>query len=131
MDKRMPLIYENMHLTDILKIFSEDDRLYYPVINKDNILKGIISVEGIKQTFMEMGIEELILAHDLMEPVAARTSEEATIYDVREILNRFDIEYLPITDSEYRIKGFIERKKLNKFISTKMMELQKQADSLG
>lgn len=27
-------------------------------------------------------------------------------------------------------EGFIERKKLNKFISTKIIELQKQADSL-
>ncbi|NQT22103.1 MAG: cation:proton antiporter [Candidatus Omnitrophica bacterium] len=131
MDKNPPLIYENMHLADILKIFSADDRLYYPVINKNTELKGIVSVEGIKHTFMEMGIEELILAHDLMEPVPATASEKTPIYEVKEILARYDIEYLPIVTDDRKIKGFIERKKLNKFISTKIIELQKRADSLG
>ena len=53
------------------------------------------------------------------------------ISEVRATLNRYDIDYLPVTDKSDKIEGFIERKKLNKFISTKIIELQKQADSLG
>jgi Kef-type K+ transport system membrane component KefB/predicted transcriptional regulator len=131
MDKNPPLIYENMQLTDILRIFSENDNLYYPVINKDKKLQGIITVEGIKQTFLESELSSLILANDLMEPVIAKTSAEAPISEVKEILNRYDIEYLPVINENSKIEGFIERKKLNKFISTKIIELQRQADSLG
>lgn len=131
MDKNPPLIYENMQLQQILEIFSANDNLYYPVINKDKILRGIITVEGIKQTFLETGIVGLILANDLMEPVTAKTSAEMPISEVRATLNRYDIDYLPVTDKSDKIEGFIERKKLNKFISTKIIELQKQADSLG
>jgi len=130
MDKNPPLIYENMPLQNILGIFSEDDRLYYPVINRDKILKGIITVEGIKQTFLGMATEGLILAHDLMEPVITRTSADAPISEVKEILNRYDIDYLPVVGEADKIEGFIERKRLTKFISTRMLELQKQADLL-
>lgn len=131
MDKNPPLIYENMQLQNILEIFSENDNLYYPVINKDKILRGIITVESIKQTFLETDIGGLILANDLMESVIAKTSAETPMSEVMKILNKYDIEYLPVVDEKNKITGFIERKKLNKFISTKIIELQKQADSLG
>lgn len=131
MDRDVPLIYESMGLPDILRIFSEDDRLYYPVINKDKKLKGIITVEGIKQTFLEMDIGGLILANDLMEPVVATVLTEALASELKEALDSHDIDYLPVVDGQNRIEGFIERKKFNKFVSTKMIELQKQVDSLG
>jgi len=130
MDRNHPFIYENMKLSDILKVFTEDDNLYYPVINKDKKLRGIITVEGIKQAFLDMDIEGLILAHDLMEPVIAKASPGTSMSEVKEILNRYDIEYLPIVDRQDLIEGFMEKKKLNRFISTKIIELQKQADSL-
>ncbi len=130
MDENPPLIYENMKLGDILKIFSESDYLYYPAVDKDKHLRGIITVEGIKQAFLETDIGGLILAHDLMEPVLVKTFAEVPISEVRETLSKYDIEYLPVTDKSNKIEGFIERKKLNKFISTKILELQEQADSL-
>ena len=131
MDKNPPLIYESMQLADILRIFSENDNLYYPVINRDKKLSGIISIEGIRQTFLETDIGGLILAHDLMEPVITSVSKDTHIAEAREILNRYDIDYLPVIDKTRTLEGFIERKKLNKFISTKIIELQEKADSLG
>ncbi|MBU4311700.1 MAG: CBS domain-containing protein, partial [Candidatus Omnitrophica bacterium] len=130
MDKKPPIIYENMHLADILKIFSENDSLYYPVVDKDKKLHGIITVEGIKQTFLETDISGLILANDLMEAVMTTISCEASIRDVMKALDRYNIEYLPVVNKDNMLQGFIERKKLSKFISTKIIELQKQADSL-
>ena len=130
MDSKPPLIYENMKLNDILKIFSENDSLYYPVIDKQKKLLGIITVEGIRQTFLETDISGLILANDLMELVSAKINGEASISDVRKTLNRYGIEYLPVVDKDNKIQGFLESKKLNKFISTKIIELQRQADEL-
>ncbi len=130
MDKNPPLVYENMRLEDILKIFSESDNLYYPVVDKNKKLCGIITVEGIKKTFLETDIGELILAYDLMEPVAATASAETPLSEVKEILNSHNIEYLPIVDKDHKIEGFIETKSLNKWISTKIIELQKQINAL-
>ncbi|MFH0839733.1 MAG: cation:proton antiporter [Candidatus Omnitrophota bacterium] len=130
MDKTPPLIYENMQLIDILKIFTENENLYYPVINNDRELQGVVTVESIKQTFLETDIGGLILANDLMQPVVAKANAEMPISEVKEILNRYDVEYLPVIDERNKIKGLIERKKLNKFISTKIVESRRQADSL-
>lgn len=130
MDKNPPLIYENMQLADILKIFSEYDNLYYPVINKERKLRGIITIEGIRKTFLETQMEGLIVAHDLMDSVDAEVSPHTPLSEVDEVLNRYDMEYVPVVSRDKTIDGFIERKKLNKFLSTRIIELQKQADSL-
>ena len=130
MDKKPPLIYENMRLGEILKIFSEDGSLCYPVVSRDDKLKGVITVDGIKQTFLETDIGELILADDLRQPVIARISSDASAADAKEILNRYDIDYLPVVGKDDRLEGFVEKKRFNKYLSTKIIELQKQADSL-
>ncbi|MBN1353819.1 MAG: CBS domain-containing protein, partial [Candidatus Omnitrophica bacterium] len=131
MDQKPPIIYENMQLSDILRIFSENDNLYYPVINKERKLQGIITVEGIKQTFLETDVGGLILAHDLMEPVITKISRDRSLSDVKEALNRYNIDYLPVTGGNGILEGFIERKNLSKFVSTKIIELQKRVESLG
>lgn len=130
MDKEYPFLYENMKLPDILRVFSEDDNLYYPVVDKENKLKGVATVEGIKQTFLEMDVGGLIVAGDLMEPVIAKASRDVSAEEVREILNRYDVDCLTIVDKDDRVEGFIVRKKFHKFLSTKMLELQRQVDSL-
>ncbi|MFC1709784.1 cation:proton antiporter [Candidatus Omnitrophota bacterium] len=131
MEMNPPLIYENMRLAEILKLFSENNNFYYPVINKDKKIQGIITVEGIKQTILHMDMGGLLLAHDLMESVITRVVPTATTAEAFETLNRYNIEYLPVVDEKEEVAGFIERKNLNKFISTKIIELQKKADSLG
>jgi len=131
MDEIPQKIHEDRHLTDILKIFGEEDSSYYPVVDKADRLLGIITIEGIRQTFLETHISGLILANDLMEPVIAKISENAPMSDAINILNRYNIEYLPVVDSSDKLTGFIEKKKINKFISTSIIKLQEQVESLG
>ncbi|MFH1753988.1 MAG: CBS domain-containing protein, partial [Candidatus Omnitrophota bacterium] len=131
MDKNPPVIYENMKLGDILKIFSESENLYYPVVNSEKKLAGILTVEGIKQTILETDAGDLILAHDLMESPVCKVSAETPSTDVMKALNMYNIDYLPVVDSDESLAGFIERKRISKFISTRILELQRHTDSLG
>lgn len=131
MDKNPPLISENMPLTDILQVFSQTENLYYPVMNGDQRLKGIITVDNIKQTLMDTDVGGLILAHDLMQAVPATIRPNAPMLEAKELFDRYDLEYLPVVAEENQFVGFIEKKRFNKFISTKLMELQEHADSLG
>jgi len=131
MDTTVPLIYENMSLTEILKIFSETDNLYYPVVDKSKKLLGVITVDHIKNSLMTSGLDSFILAYDLMEPVIAKTSSDLPMTEVQEILSRHNLEYLPVVSAKDEVLGFLERRQISRKISTKLIELQKQAESLG
>jgi CBS domain-containing protein len=130
MDKAPPLIYENMSLAQILAIFSESPNLYYPVVDSNKKLLGIITVDNIKNTFMVAGLNDLLLAVDVMESPIALAASESSIFELKRTLARYNLEYLPVVDGDNKIVGFIERRMLYKIISTKVIELQRKADSL-
>ena len=130
MDTTIPLIHENMSLAQILKTFSETDNLYYPVVNKGKKLLGVITVDNIKNSLMTSGLHSFLLAYDLMEPVIAKAAPSLPMKEVQEILSRYNLEYLPVVSSKDKVIGFLERRQISRKISTKLIELQKQAEAL-
>jgi Kef-type K+ transport system membrane component KefB/CBS domain-containing protein len=131
METSVPLIYENMSLSQILKTFSETDNLYYPVVNKNKRLLGVITVDNIKNSLMTRGLDAFLLAHDLMEPVIAKASHDLPMVEVQEILSRYNLECLPVVSSKNEVIGFLERRKIARKIFTNLIKLQKQAEALG
>ncbi len=131
MDENIPLIYENMSLSEILKTFSETDNLYYPVVDKRRKLLGVITVDHIKNSLTTSGLDTFLLAHDLMEPVIAKVSASLPMREAQEILSRYNLEYLPVVSVGDEVIGFLEMRQISRKISTKLIELQKQAESLG
>ena len=130
MDKNPPLIYKGMSLNEILRLFSQSDNIYYPVVDKEKKLAGIITVDNIKTTFLEQGLSDLLLAADLMEPVAASVSPQASLDEIKKAFTRFSLEFLPVVGPEDRLAGFIERRAVYRIVSTKLLALQNQAASL-
>jgi len=131
MDTTIPLIYEDMSLTQILKIFSETDNLFYPVADKSKKLLGVITVDHIKNSLMTRGLDTFLLAYDLMEPVIAKASPDLPMVEVQEILSRYNLEYLPVVSAKDEVLGFLERKQISRKISTKLIEIQKHAEALS
>ena len=130
MDKNPPLIYQDTPLDKILKTFSESHNLYYPVVDADKRLLGIITVDNIKNIFMESGLNNLLLAIDVMEPSVVSVAPESPVSLAKELLDKHGLECLPVLAKGDRIEGFIERRTFSKLISTKVIELQRKADSL-
>lgn len=131
MDVHPPLIYKNMHLPEILNIFSESDNLYYPVVDADKKLLGIITIDNIKNMLMETGLNDLLLAIDVMDPPVVTLPPESPATLVKETLDTYHLEYLPVATKDNIVVGFIERRMFDKWVSTRMLELQRQAASLG
>ena len=131
MDKNPPLICENMNLADILGVFSDSNNLYYPVVDKEKKLKGIITIDNIKKSMMSSDLGSLVLAYDLMNTEMILAHPEMEMTDIKETIDMYDLDFLPVVDEEKSLLGFIEKRNFDRFISTRIIELQKQAESLG
>ncbi|MFH1353113.1 MAG: cation:proton antiporter [bacterium] len=131
MDKEVPLISPKTPVAGVLKIFSEHTNLYYPVADDDKKLIGVVTIETIKDTFMASELSGFLLAYDLMSPPVAVISPDASLFKAKEILSRYNLECLPVVDSNERVIGTIENRAMRKLLSRKLLEIQKQADSLG
>jgi len=130
MDTKPPLVYADMKLADILKTFTDSENFYYPVVDRNKRLLGIITIDIIRNIFVYNSMGGLVLAVDVMEPVGMTIEPDSSLAAAKEILEKHNLEYLPVVDREKRMVGFLERQKLNKLISIKIMELARQADAL-
>jgi len=130
MDKNPPFLYEITPLDGILEIFSNTGNLYYPVVNNEKKLTGIISVDTIRNTLRETELKGLVLAADLQEPARTSVSGEIFLSEAKDILDKKNLEYMAVTARDGRLEGFLERRMLEKLIATKIIELQKQTDAL-
>ncbi len=131
MGKNIPVIKENDDLNSVLNKFATSDNLYFPVTDRDNNLKGIISIDRIKETFLESEIAGFLLAHDIMEEVSVSASSLDPIIDVRALMDKNIMECMPITDKLGKLEGFVERRQIQRLISAKIAAIHQQADILG
>ena len=129
MDIKTPLIYEKTPLSKILEMFYENSYLYYPVVNKDKNLVGVISIFNIKDTFMISGLDNFLIAVDLMEPVIAVTMSETPMSDAIEILDKNNLEFLPVVTEENIVVGSLESRAIQRLISKRITELRSQPKS--
>jgi Kef-type K+ transport system membrane component KefB/predicted transcriptional regulator len=130
MDKNPPVIYKNTSLEGILQVFGSHPNLFYPVVDKDMVLEGIITVDSIKNTLLETELSSLYVAEDLKEEIMASIKPTATMEEAKELFERYNLEYLPVVDNQ-KLVGFIELRTVQKYISTRLIELQEKADLLA
>ena len=126
MDKEIPLLYSGMILSEILKIFSEHTNLYYPVVDRDKKLLGIVTIDTIKDTFMSSELHSFLVAYDLMSRPVAWISPSESISKANEMFQKYNIDSLPVVASDGKVMGVIEARAMRKLISRKLMELQKR-----
>ena len=130
MDASHPFVYEHMKLQSILDIFSESTGHYYPVINNQKKLLGVISVDGIRNAFAAAELSNLIVAVDIMEPCPVAVEPDASLSHAKELLDRHHIDYLPVVNKGGGLEGFIERRTLSRFISMRIISLQEQIKNI-
>jgi len=83
---RVPIIKMNTKIDNVIKSFSEHDDLYFPVVDDDNVLVGIITIDQIKGVVSNyLDYQKILLAYDLMERVPIMVSADRKISEVMEL----------------------------------------------
>lgn len=131
MDYDIPTIYENMPITKVLNIFSEYDYFYYPVVNENKKLVGVLTIDNLKNMFIVSELNHFLLVHDILEPVPSVVFPQTSLLEAVELLKNFDVEYLPITDNKGKVLGILESRSIKKYFTKKMIEFNKKAEALS
>lgn len=126
MDTKIPRIYEETPLSKVLQIFSENDYLHYPVVNDDGKLVGVLTIEHLKDSFTALGLQEFLLAHDIMDAPVAVVTPQTDMPSATELMRKYDVSYLPVVNGEGRLAGFIEARSVRKLVSQRLAQMQQK-----
>lgn len=133
MDEKPISIAENLPLQKILEVFSTSDSVYYPVINNQSHITGIITITGIKEMFANQDVAGWLLACDVAEPVQDKTTPNKPLDEVLEWMNRYHVENMPVVakNNDTELVGVLDQRKVLRKISAEVLHRRQKADALA
>jgi len=114
MNRDVTFIPENLPFRKILDLVTSSRSMYFPVVDEQNRMTGILSFQNIREVLFEEHLTDLVVAKDLI------TENVITLYP-QETLNQAlpkyfikDVEQLPVVlkENERKVIGMLDRKEV-------------------
>jgi CIC family chloride channel protein len=104
-------IPEEMPFKKILEIVSYSRHLYYPVVNQEEDMVGIISFSDIRDAAHKEGMEEAVLARDLATPDVTTLKPNHNLNEALEKFSELDVEQIPVVSvgDAQKVIGLLRR----------------------
>jgi len=133
MDTEPTSIPQEMSLEDILEVFSKSDSVYYPVIDSQSLLIGIITIPGIKEMFANREFAGWLLACDVAEPVRDKTTPNKPLEETIEWMRRYNLDHIPVVTSQENdeFAGILDYRKILRKISAEVLHRRKMAEEMA
>ena len=132
MDAKPTSIAQDLPLHQILDVFSASDSVYYPVIDGQSQIIGIITIADIKEMFASRDVAGWLLACDVAEPVLDKTTPGKSLEEVIERMRRYDLGNIPVVagDDSDELVGVLDYRKVLRKISAEVLHRRKLADEM-
>ena len=133
MDTKPTSIAQDLPLQQILEVFSTSDNLYYPVIDSQSRIIGIITIADIKEMFASREVAGWLLACDVAEPVLDKTTPNKPLEEAMERMSRYDLENMPVVagGGSDELVGVLDYRIVNRKISAEVLHRHKMADGVA
>ncbi len=133
MDTAPTSIAQDLPLRQILEVFSTSDSVYYPVIDSQSRITGIITIADIKEMFANQDVAGWLLACDVAEPVLDKTTPNKPLEEAIERMRRYDLENMPVVagaESD-ELVGVLDYRKTLRKISAEVLHRRRVADEMA
>ena len=124
--RKVKLVPEGMRLNEFREMFAETDQHYFPVVDDNNLLTGIFSINDVRGIIFEREVGELVVMKDIANPgIIATTPSE----DLNEVLKKFtirNIQRLPVVkDENHRaLIGMLDRREVIQHYNQRVEEIK-------
>jgi len=133
MDSKPTSIAQDLPLHQILEVFSTSESVYYPVVDGQSRIIGIITIADIKEMFAGQDVAGWLLACDVAEPVLDRTTPNKPLEEAMERMRRYDLQNMPVVAGEEtdELVGVLDYSKAMRKISTEVLHRRRMADQMA
>jgi len=132
MDTKVPVISAGTALSEVIKVVSNTESFYYPVVDSDKKLIGAITLGNIRNTFATQELNDWLVALDIMEPVVAMATPDIALSEAFEKTRRLDMEHLPVvvSDEDNKFVGVLNCRAVRRTLSAEVLSRQQKADNI-
>jgi predicted transcriptional regulator len=131
MNRELSVIHEGMHLNEVLQVYGTSAAINFPVVDASGHLTGVITVESIKSSLTATELDNLLLAHDLMESVVVTTSPDVPLADALDQMNEYAVDYLPVVTEDKQLVGLLESQAVQRFVSKQRLAIEQKLATMS
>ena len=131
-DTQLPVIHAAMPLSEVIRMVSDTDSFYYPVVDNSRKLMGAVTLDSIRKTFATQELNEWLVALDIMDPVVAELTPDMPLSEALNKTSRLDVQYLPVVTStqDDKLVGILDCRAVRRSLSAEILSRQQKADSM-
>ncbi|SPD76330.1 Putative signal transduction protein with CBS domain containing protein (fragment) [uncultured Desulfobacterium sp.] len=124
--RKVKLIPEDMSFNQFREVFSSSEQQYFPVVNQENKLTGIFSINDVRKVIFNQEIGDLVRMKDIADPNIIFTTPSE---DLNEVLKKFTIRNLnrlPVVKDEDHtcLLGMLDRREVIEFYNQRVKEIK-------
>ena len=103
---------ETMSFAEFMELFPFSKAQYYPIMNQNNKMTGVVSFQDIREIMLEEGLEELVVMRDVAETDLIKLYPHDNLTQAIKKFGIKDIEAIPVVDPEdkQQLLGILKRK---------------------
>jgi len=129
-DRGAPEFSRGTSLNQILRTIAQTQATAYPVTDTTGGLAGVITLEGLKESFGSEGLTHWLVAYDLMEPAPDVVHENMPLCDAVTRMRDQQIEFLPVLAKDGSdLIGMLELRTVTRRLSEEVMRRKQLADA--
>ena len=112
MTTELATVPETMAFKDILELLTTTTYSTFPVVDANNALYGLISVQDVRGILYEEGLSDLVVAKELARPAAATLTPDDDLETALKRLVAADVDILPVVsrDDPRALVGLLSRR---------------------
>jgi Kef-type K+ transport system membrane component KefB/CBS domain-containing protein len=124
---------ENETFESIMLALSNTDAMTYPVVDAEKRLLGMITIQNLKTGLGSRGLGSLLVAYDLMEPVAESAHPTMPLREAMTRMSEQDLDFLPVVESSEddsqppKLVGLLERRHVERRLTREVIRRQESA----
>ncbi len=126
MDKEIMIIKENENVSFIFKLFSSNDFFIYPVVNQDNRIVGVITLENLKDILNAQDCWDWLVAEDVMIPIQKIVLPDSALQEATGMMEEVGLEQLPVVENLENMKpiGMLDIRRTKKIVKQELIKQQ-------
>ncbi|MBD3267350.1 CBS domain-containing protein, partial [bacterium] len=122
----------NMTLRQIIPQVLETHQNVFPVMNENEEMVGVFSVEDIRNLFLEEHMGDLIVAIDIANPDFQYVTPDEDLHSVLRKITALVVDEMPVLDVETnQFRGLIKRHDILHLYSKKLYEIERHSAGEG
>ncbi len=129
MDMQCPAIAAGAPLSEVIKMVSDTDEVYYPVVDDKGHLVGALTLDGIRRTFATQELNDWLVALDITEPIRATIGPEVPLSEAIERARSLDIEQMPVVEAneDHKLVGLLDLRAVHRRLHAEVLARQQRA----